>query len=161
MTRVAAEDSPVVLRTSKRKAALLFVGSGAFVTIGVFMVLDGERLGWFPAIFFGLGLIVSVVLLLPATSLTIDRHGIHMKHMFRLTHIRWSDVDSFYIGHIGAGLSSTKMIGVTYSASYEGQKAGRGVASALSGMEGAIPNQYEVSAEELCEILNNAKRRFG
>jgi hypothetical protein len=52
------------------------------------------------------------------------------------------------------------MIGVNYSASYEGQKAGRRVASALSGMEGAIPDQYEVSAEELCEVLNAAKRRF-
>jgi hypothetical protein len=161
MTRFAIGDSPVVLAASKRKAALLFLASGVFVAIGVFMVIDGERFAWFPLVFFGLCLIVSVVLLLPAsTSLTIDRNGIHMKHMFRLTHMRWSDVDSFYIGFIRTGLSSTKMIGVNYSDSYQGQKAGRRVASALSGMEGAIPNQYEVSAEELCELLNSAKRRY-
>jgi hypothetical protein len=161
MTRLATGDDPIVLGASKRKAALLFVGSSAFVAIGVFLVVTGESMGWLPLGFFGLCLIVSIVLLVPgSTSLAMDGNGIHMKHMFRLTHIRWSEVDCFYVGFVRTGVSSTKMIGIKYSDSYQGQQAGRRVASALSGMEGAIPNQYQVSAEELCELLNAAKRRW-
>ena len=160
--RSATEDAPIVLAASKRKAVLLFLGSGAFVAIGVFMVVSGETKGWFPLVFFALCLIVSVVLLLPgSTNLTIDRDGIHVKSLFRLTHIRWSDVDSFYVGSIRTGPASTKMIGIAYADSYQGQKTGRRVAAALAGMEGGIPNQYQASAEELCELLNRAKRRFG
>jgi hypothetical protein len=161
LTPLDLEGDSIVLAASRRKAALVFLGSGAFVTIGAFLVASGESGGWFPLAFFGFCLIVSIVLLFPgSTTLTIDRDGIHMKHMFRLTHIRWSDVDSFYVGSIRTGVSSTKMIGIKYSDSYQGQKAGRNISSALTGMEGGIPNQYQASAEELCELLNTAKRRF-
>src|SRR6186713_2208657 len=107
MTQLAMIDEPVVVAASKRKAMLLFLGSGAFVAIGVFLILKGESTAWFAVAFFGLCLAVSVVLLLPgSTKLTIDREGIHITNMFRLTHIRWRDVDSFYVGSIRTGISS-------------------------------------------------------
>ena len=161
MTQLPVGEDPIVLAASKRKAVLLLIVCGVFVAIGVFLIARGERLAWFGVAFFGLGVIVSVVLLLPgSTSLTIDRSGIRMTHMFRTTVIRWSDVDSFYVGFIRTGLATTKMIGINYAASYEGQQTGRKAALALTGMEGAIPNQYQVSPEELCELLNAAKRRW-
>jgi hypothetical protein len=162
MTQAVMLDEPVVVTASKRKALLLFLGSGAFVAIGAFLIVKGESTAWFVVAFFGLCLAISVVLLLPgSTKLTIDRDGIHMTNMFRLTHIQWCDVDSFYVGSIRTGMSSTKMIGIRYSAAYQGQNAGRKVASALSGMEGAIPDQYQTSADDLCELLNHARQRFG
>jgi hypothetical protein len=38
---------------------------------------------------------------------------------------------------------------------------GRKVASAISGLEGALPNHFQGSPEELCEKLNQWKQRFG
>jgi hypothetical protein len=80
-----------------------------------------------------------------------------MKSMFKSLALRWSDVDGFYIGKI----SGNKMIGIAFSGSYDKLKASRRISSALSGMEGAIPDHFKSSPEEICRNLNLWKRRFG
>ena len=74
--------------------------------------------------------------------------------------LSWSDVDEFYVGYIRSGLSRTKMIGIRYSKSYNPQKTGRKISESLTGMEGALPNHFNRSAEEICEVLNRYKHQY-
>jgi hypothetical protein len=101
-------------------------------------------------------------MLIPGTiRLRIDHSGIEMKTMFRPMKLGWNDVDEFYVGQIQAGLSRTKMIGIKFSKSYGKLHAGRKFSSNLTGMEGALPNHFNKSAEEICEVLNRCKQRWG
>lgn len=92
--------------------------------------------------------------------LLADRSGIEMKTLFKPMTLSWSDVDEFYIGYTKAGLSRTKMIGIRYSESYKRQQNGSQVSAGLTGMEGALPDHFNGSAEEICETLNRFKREY-
>ena len=140
----------------------MLLGSTAFVVFGVVMVADGNGMGWWGIIFFGLCLLVSLYMLTPnAVRLQIDKHGVEMKSLFKPMKLGWGDVNGFYVGHIRTGLSKTKVICIEFSESYGKLRVGRQLSSALTGMEGALPNHFNRSAEEVCELLNESKRRWG
>ncbi|RFP13521.1 hypothetical protein D0T23_13955 [Duganella sp. BJB475] len=158
-TRV--DSDVIVVSGNKMKAALVFLGSTAFVAIGVAMIRSGDNDGWGAVVFFGLCLLVSLYMLMPnAIRLKIDKNGVEMKTLFKPIKLAWSDVETFYVGGIRTGLSTTKLIGIKYSSTYNKARAGRQFSSSLTGMEGALPNHFSKSAEELCALLNDAKRRW-
>lgn len=155
-------DEPIVLTANKSKSVFLLVTSIIFFAIGASMVNDGQSMGWLVTIFFGLGIPVSLYMLMPnAISLRIDKNGVEMKSLFKLMKIEWSEVDRFYVGHINTRTSKTKMIGIEYSESYKNHQTGRRISAALTGMEGALPNHFNRSAEEICELLNSSKQKWG
>lgn len=80
-----------------------------------------------------------------------------MKAFFKPMQVKWTDVEHFYV----ATVYGNKMIGIRYSTSYGKMEAARKVASAISGVEGALPNHFKSSPEEICEILNRWRQRFG
>lgn len=154
----------IVLTANKKKAVRLLLLSTAFVALSIFLVLHGENawMGWMCAVFFGLGIPVSIYMLKPgAGELRIDRNGIEMKTMRKPMTLHWSEVNRFYVGYVRTGLSRTKMIGIEFSDSYDKFHAGRQFASGLTGMQGALPNHFSRSAEEVCELLNRAKKEWG
>jgi len=150
------------LTGNRKKAVLLLLGSAAFVAIGVSMVAKGEAMGWAAIIFFGLGVLASLYMLTPnAVRMRIDRDGVEMKTFFKPMKLGWGDVDGFHVDHIRTGYSKTQVIAIAFSESYRKQRAGRQIASALTGMEGALPNHFDRPAEEICQLLNEAKRKWG
>lgn len=154
----------IVLGADKKKAVFMLLAASAFVAVGIFMIIRGEdvMVGWMCALFFGLGIPVSIYMLTPgAGELRIDRNGIQMRAIFRPWKLSWSDVNGFYVGHVKTGYSSTKMIGIEYSSSYQKLRIGRQLASAVTGMQGALPNNFNRPAEEVCELLNRAKKQWG
>jgi hypothetical protein len=156
------DDEVIVLTGNKSRAVLLLLGSAAFVAIGVVMVANGNELGWWGVIFFGLCLLVSLYMLTPnAVRLQIDKNGVEMKTFFKPMKLEWGDVNRFYVDYIRTGLSKTKVIGIEFSESYRKLRAGRQFSSALTGMEGALPDHFNRPAEEVCELLNESKRRWG
>lgn len=155
-------DEVIVLTGNKTKAVLLLLGSAAFVAICAVMVANGKQMGWGGMIFFGLGVLLSIYMLTPnAFRLQIDQNGIEMKTLFKPMKLAWSDVNGFYVGHIKSGLANTKMIGIEFSESYKKLHAGHQFSSGLTGMEGALPNHFNRSAEEICELLNQSKQKWG
>lgn len=156
-------NETLIFEGNRKKAVLLLLASAAFVSIGIFLI-GKEDAKWILFIigFFGLCLLVSIYMLIPGTiRLKIDRSGIEMKTLFKPMKLVWSDIDGFYVGKIQVGLSSTKMIGIQFSDSYKKLKTGRKLSASLTGMEGALPNHFNKSAEELCEILNRYKQQWG
>jgi hypothetical protein len=101
-------------------------------------------------------------MLLPqSTTLRADEQGIHIRQLFRTTHVDWGDIDSFQVCSLPGGLSSSQLVGIKYRPSYKGRRTLRKIAAALSGVEGAIPNTYDITPAELCRVLNDARARWG
>jgi hypothetical protein len=96
-----------------------------------------------------------------AVRLQIDKNGVEMKTFFKPMKLGWGDVNRFYVSHMRTGLAKTKLIGIEFSESYRKHRAGRQFASALTGMEGGLPDHFNRPAEEVCELLNESKRRWG
>jgi len=150
-------DELVIPGSKKKVLLVLFLGIG-FVLVGIFLILKGEPWGWPVAGFFGLAIPAALWMLAPNNSyLKLDRVGVEIKTPWKPTQIKWDDVDEFFV----ATLYGNKMIGIRYSNSYRGMEIGRKVASAVSGLEGALPNHFQGSPEEICEKLNQWRLRFG
>jgi hypothetical protein len=147
----------VTFRASRKKALLLFLGSICFVAIGVWMSSERPLIGWGSVVFFGLGVPVSLLMLLPeAMYLRLDAEGFEIGSFLGKNRTKWDDVARFEIGSI----RNTKMIAIVYARGYQGQQVGRAIASSLAGMEGAIRNSYDAPLGEILASLNAWKSRF-
>jgi len=147
----------LIFKASRKKALMILAISIGFVVLGVWLAPENPIIGWLCVGFFGLGIPVSLLMMRPNSAyLKLTPEGIEIVAAYRTTRIKWSEVEGFYVGSI----SGAKIIGVAYSPEYQKQEAGRAVASALSGMEGAIADSYTASIEDVCRTLNDWKARF-
>jgi hypothetical protein len=152
-----AGDELIIPGSRKKALLVLLIGTG-FVVGGIFLILKGEAWGWLVAGFFGPAIPVALWMLSPNNSyLKLDRNGVEMKTFWRPMQIKWTDVDDFFVTTI----YGNKMVGIRYSSTYRSMNIGRKLASAISGVEGALPNHFQSSPEEICEKLNQWRQRFG
>jgi hypothetical protein len=115
-------------------------------------------LGWLTVVFFGLGIPVSLLMRLPSsTYLRLDEEGFEMGSVVLRRKYKWTDVADFRIGSI----SGAKMIAIIFHADYKQQRLGRAIAATLSGMEAAIPNQYNATLNEILAALTTWRQRYG
>ena len=145
-------------RPRNPKKVLLGLVSLAFVVSGVFMTYDQPVLGWFITLFFGICLIVFLIQLIPgSTELNLTKEGFEMTSLFRKNMTKWTDVDSFKIGHLGRN----KTVMFDYVNGHNKQVTGKLIAKQLSGNHGALPTTYGLKAIELLKILNEWKNKYG
>jgi hypothetical protein len=151
-------NDEIIFTGNRKKAILLAFASALFVFV-IYLTGEGTILSFLGIAFFGVGFLVCLYTLIPGTvQLKVNRSGIEMKTLFKPMKLSWSDVDEFYIGYMRTALSKTKMIGIRYSESYKKMQIGRKISASLTGVEGALPDHFNRSAEEICEILNRYKR---
>lgn len=147
------QDGRLILRPRKLSLLLYLLGCLAFTAIGVFMINAGRMGGWLPTIFFGLGVIVFIVMMLPGSSyLELTGEGFTVCSLYRRSFTRWSDVDSFFVGRIQG-----KVVMFNFAPTYTRQQTARRVSVAIAGGEGALPDTYGRSAEELAQMMNILK----
>ena len=129
---------------------LLLVCS-AFVAIGITMGQRGEWPGFLGAAFFGIGVPIAVIQLIPGSAfLRIDSEGITFANLFRETSLPWSAFDEFFVVRIGVN----QMVGFNFAPTYDRARLGRAVAKVLATCEGALPDTYGEKVEELVALLN-------
>ena len=120
------------------------------------LTTENPVLGWLCIGFFALGIPASLFMLRPnSTYLKLDADGIDVVSMSRHLKLKWADVDAFRMARI----HGAKMIAIEYSEEYTKQRAGRAVALALAGMEGAIADHYSAPLEQVLQTLNEWKAR--
>ena len=144
----------LVLRPRHRATLRLLVVCFGLGAAGVWMLVQGDWLGWLPAIFFGIGTVVFAAQLLPnASLLRISPDGILVRSLFRSHVYGWSDVDRFSVSRIGRN----KMVVLDFSQTFAKSNRARRLSKLLTGWEGALPDTYGMSAEALAELLNECK----
>jgi hypothetical protein len=149
----------LVLQAERRPLIWPLVGSLAFVVIGAWMVGTGSALGWVVIVFFGVGLVVFPLAMLPGSaSLRIGRDGYVVRWMFRDRAESWEHIKIFVPSRLPS-ITPQWRVGFLYHEWYvpRGGRAGRGglaASTSLSGLHGRLPNNFGLSAQELADLLN-------
>ena len=95
------KKDPQIFRTNKLKKLILFLGCSTFVTIGIFILDNDVAIGWGCIIFFGLGVIISLIQFYPnSTYLKLTDEGFEIKGLFRSSFTKWTDIKDFRQGQI-------------------------------------------------------------
>jgi hypothetical protein len=162
-------SSALVLQPSRRRASLYVLGCLGFVAAGTWIAYTGEELtpafGWLAVVFFGLCAIVFLVNALPNSScLTLTHEGFVVRSLFRSQPlVRWSEVERFEVGSLGG---RSRMVVFYFAASFKrkltGDAAGGKImrlAQRIGGHEGALPDTYGLSAEDLATLMNEWRDR--
>jgi hypothetical protein len=157
------DSDAIVLGANKKMAMAMLLGSAAGFAGGITMISQGEHVaGWGVVLFCGWCVTASAYMLLPgAGELRADRSGIQVSALFRRQKLAWSDVNCFYVSRVKTRLSSIKVIGIEYSSAYQKLRIKGQVPNTVNVMQGSIPNNFNRSTEEVCELLNRAKREWG
>ncbi|WBV55856.1 hypothetical protein PFY10_16720 [Chryseobacterium daecheongense] len=141
------EKLPVTFYPSKLKQSILLIISLLFVIMGFYIVTTNLWIGLANIIFFGLCVIVNVIMLIPNSSyLRVDRKGFEMRSLFRSTFIPWHVINGFSTKRIFIN----NMVMIDFDSEYID-------ISKLKSRTGAFPDTYGMSAGKLAEIMNDYK----
>lgn len=154
-----------ILKPRKLKSIVLLLASCLFVISGFYIVEEDILMGWVGIIFFGLGVIVFIIKLLPgSTYLKLTQEGFEVQNLFKSEFTKWSDVKIFSIGSIPIYIFGDifyiwkrKMVMLDYEKSHKKYRRGKEISNAISGHHGALPDTYGLSYEELVELMNEWK----
>ncbi len=150
------ENNSQIFKQNLLKNMLLFLGCSAFVVIGIFLIDKDPLIGWGSIIFFGLGVVVSLIQFHPnASYLKLNEEGFEVKGLFRSNFTKWSHVKDFRQGQI----KSNKMIFFNYTEEHKKWKQGKKLAKLISGNEGAIQSSYNIKTHELLDLMKAYKLR--
>jgi hypothetical protein len=146
-----AMSKAIRLYPSRTKWIVGAVACAIMSAAGIWVITDGNWFGYVATAFFGLGLVVSLILLWPTSSfLELDESGFLIRNLFRDSRMSWTDIEFFEARRLGV----RKMVTLKFAPQYTDSPSGRAIANALSGAEGALPDTYGRSAEELALMLN-------
>lgn len=147
---------PLRLRTTRRKMLVLLLGCSMFVAGGVFVLPTHPVAGYGAIVFFGLGVVVALIQLLPDSAyVELDERGFTTCTLFRKRFLRWEDVAEFSTIRLEGRVSP--MVAFRYAPGYTAHATARKLAKTLAGAEDALPDTYGRSAQELAELLNKVR----
>jgi uncharacterized membrane protein len=164
MTPTTHEET---LHPRKRKWALVFLGSAAFVAGGFFMVnqsnSSSERFwAYLCIVFFGLCVLVGLIQFIPGSSfLRLGPDGFTVRAMWRSTFYRWSDVEQFGVTRIPP--ANQPVVGFDFSTNYPRRDQARVIKRInrnLTGFEAALPDNYGWDCAELAAHLNQLREQY-
>lgn len=150
----------LVIRGSRERFLWLIVMGVCLVGLSYWALAEQHMwfLGGLGMIFFGLGLIITVLMMRPgSTYLRLYQEGFEVVAMKRPYRYLWTDVDGFHL----ADLNGAKVVAIELNPSCKAQRIGRAVAQGLTGIEGAIGNIFERPPSAICDILNEWKSLHG
>ena len=157
------QDEPEVrvLHGTRAKWVWVFLVMAAFFAVGLAPGYREENpfMAWLTVAFCGLGSVFSLAMLVAPGArgtLTLDAQGFEIRTFGRRHRTSWADVAGFGLIRI----SGARMISIEYQPGYARQRAAREIAAGLTGAEGAIPDNYEVSGAALAELLERWRAHF-
>ena len=147
---------PVVLVPSRRKWLLVLGGCLAFVAAGLWVVRDDPLWGWLAVGFFGAGVPVAALMLLPGVGgLQLDSDGFEMTSLFRRHCCRWTEVSEFEVVRLPPSLQKMVVFDDVRTEDSALARANR----SLVGRAGGLSDNYGLSHEDLAAIMNEWRRR--
>jgi hypothetical protein len=140
----------VVLRPSRSKWTLLFFTSAAFTAVSVLAIGDGNGWGWLGLSLFGLGMLVSPLMLAGKVKLVLTSEGFTLRNLVNAVTYRWSDIEGFYVAPAGV----TTIVAWRYASSVDRDLLARGVNRAFGLPEAGLGDTFGMSATDLAELMN-------
>ena len=141
---------------SKAKYLLGLSASLLFTERGVSMAYDGEWMGHFVYLFFGLFSVVFVTALLPglpdAKYLKLRDDEFEFRRLFRKHFVKWEDVENFEIWTFVDLPGSIKQVGWNYKEGVEVSKFVR--INKMVGIDDTLDDTYGMKMEELLSLMN-------
>lgn len=153
MLRRAFYSVSIVLRPSKKKCLLMGLICVVFVIAGAWRIYKSNSVaGWLGIVFFGLGIVISFLQLLPNCSyLELTPEGFISRNLFLRTKVlKWTDVMDFSVVQFG---SADRKVGFNFSKSLPLSEHRRILSRFICGREGVLPDTYGISAAELCALM--------
>jgi hypothetical protein len=153
---LARFPGPVALVPSRLKWVLILLGCAGFVAIAVLLMPKNEAMTWLAIAFFGIGIAVALVMLMPgAGGMILDREGFTIVNLFRRNVILWTDATDFVADTIPMTVKKTVLFNL---ASAKSKMLGR-LNVGLTGRNGAIPDTYGLSADDLANLMAQWRER--
>jgi hypothetical protein len=157
------DNPPVIVRSSRRTALLMLLVCVAFTGTSIAMLRDPAQPSWIGyacAVFFGLGIPIFAARLSRPDTIWIGPSGLIWRSVFRTMSLRWRDVRGFRPYRPTAKVISAH-IGFDFTDDYKPDQHGsRGVVRQLTGVEGSFGGGWELDADELASLLNEARARW-
>lgn len=159
--RTIAMPEPITLYPNRSKAIWMLLLAVAFVACGIFIGIEGDPYGYLVAAFFGLGIPVFLIQMLPDSAfLTIDEKGIVGANLFQKFSFAWSDIDEFFVVRMQThGISVHEMVGFNFVSTYDRARVARTLTKVTARCEGALPDTYGMKAADLAHLLNMRLRQ--
>jgi hypothetical protein len=162
---------PITLYASQRKWLAILAGCAVFVGIGVSMItspaffnpsylgIPADIIGWLEIVLFGLGLIVSVVALMPGRShLTLDANGFTVRNLFRSFDEPLGKRRRLY-RRVVVTHPVRKIMLVGYNDRTQAQRALGRANVGLVGRNTAFPDTNGMTAEDLARLMSVWRRK--
>ncbi|MEN3327039.1 MAG: hypothetical protein V7638_1846 [Acidobacteriota bacterium] len=147
-------DERLIFEGNRIKSAILLLVCALFLCVGIFFAMDGDRWAIVVIMISAFAFLFILPTLIPGNlRLTIDSAGLELKSPLRSMKLAWSDVEKFYVGYVHTGPATSKLIAIKYSQTCDKKR--------VTNTERGIPNHFNKSPEELCELLNSYKQLYG
>lgn len=144
-----------VLRPSPARWLATAAICAALVWAGIAIMPSHALLAWACIAFFGLGVAVALVNLLPgASALVLDAEGFEVVSLFRRSRIAWSQVARF--GEVRVGLE--RMVGFDFVDGARGDGRLHRINRRVSGFHGALPDRYRRDVADLVRLLEQYRQ---
>jgi len=158
-------NEAITLKPRKLKTIGYLLISCAFVFIGFIVIDENALLRWSSISFFGLGVIVFIIQLIPdSTYLRLTRDGFEVRSLYKSNFTKWDEIKSFRAGsltvptytNLGTFISTNKkMVFYDYKKSHKKYRIGK----SLSGRQAALPDLYGMKVDELAKLMNKWKNK--
>jgi hypothetical protein len=151
-------DDERILNASKTKWLTILLGSAAFEAIP-FLILPKQPFASVLIVFFGVGVVVAFVVLLPgSTYLRLTPEGYEMRAAFRTWKQPWQHIERFQAYRNPT--SWNRLVGIIYDPSYKGHVRARRLNRSLAGVDDALRDTFGLSADELANLMNEWLNRY-
>ena len=162
------DNPPIVIAMSRGKIVLLLLVSVVFVAGGVFLLVhdpqdpgDPHNLrSYLCILFFGLGVLIFGWRLLVPTRLELTPAAIRWFDGRKTHSYSWKDIAEFR-AYRPSPRTTSKYIGFEYVPGHPNRAKAAALARALVGVDGGFGGQWEMPAQDLAGLLNEAKRKWG
>ncbi len=149
------KDDTLLLKPRKTRQVRVLLAGLIFVSIGILMVQAHNMLGWLLVTFFGLGVLVFAVNMLPNSAyLRLTKDGFEVRQLFKSFFYKWSDVQDFQTRvRLHHGIPIRTYVAFNFASTYTKLAKMRALAKAISGCEGQLPDNFGMEAQELAELM--------
>ena len=156
------DNPPIVITMSRGKMVLLLLIAMMFTIGGGLMIAHkpDDLTGYLCAGFFGLGIPVFIWRFLSPPRLEISPRGISWFTGHKTLEYAWKDFAGFR-AYRPSSRNLSKYVGFEYARDSAKRGKMTAVAHALAGVDGGLGGQWEMPAEKLVDLLNQAKQRWG